>query len=1505
MTSTTDIFRTMMKRIFTTALAAVAFVMMSAQDRFPDNSIVGRWFSQSMCLSDAPRYVITDFGVKQDSLLLQTNAIQRVIDRAAENGGGVVVIPKGTFLSGSLFFKKGTTLVLEEGAILKGSDNIADFEVIDTRLEGQCLKYFAALVNAIDVDGFSITGKGTINGNGLRYWTSFWLRRTVNPKCTNLDELRPRLVYIADSRDVLIEGVRLENSPFWTTHLYKCERVRIYNADIFAPAAPVRAPSSDAIDIDACSYVHVKGCNISVNDDAIALKGGKGPWADQSPENGANEYIIIENCNFGFCHSALTCGSESIHNRNIIFRNSKVDKADRLLWLKMRPDTPQNYEYITVEGIEGNVRSFLYIKPWTQFFDLKDRKDIPMSYASDITMKNIELSCKKFFNVQSAPDQFLLKNFVFENLDIKAEHGEYDKNVIENFTLNNVSIRRDDLSEGFANPSKEYRPQVWWHWMNGNITQHGIQKDLEWFDRIGVGGVHIFDASFKTPQIVDKRLVYMTEEWKDAFNYAVTLADSLGMDVTVPSSPGFSSTGGPWVTSQDAMKKVVWREMEIVGGRKVNVELPEPYTIAGKFQNYGMKTSASTVDSEPVANRDYDEIGVVAVRLPDSYKTLKELGAKITSSGGDFTLEQLTNGDIADNVRLPAGKDGYAWIQYEFPQPQTIRSLSMINEKARDERHAYPATCRDSLQISDDGVNFTTVFGIPVGDAIQQTVSFKPITAKYFRLKYKNLVGVYHYSQRAKDPDPEFTNVPEFVLYPETRINHFEEKAACASAHDIELNPTPLPDDEICQEVVDVTSFVKDGRLVWKAPKGLWRIYRLGASLTGKQNHPAPPEATGFEVDKLDKEAWKRHFRNYLDMNKEALKGKLGSEGIRYVLVDSYEAGHQNWTPKMREEFIARRGYDPRPWYPVLTGLILKSTEESERFLWDWRKTIGELFEENYAVLDSLVKNEYGMAGCFVETHGNGRAFINDGMTVKRYAEIPMSEIWVQCKAGSQNRVREGIADIRESSSVSHVYGKKRVAAESFTVTGAGGEAYKFAPADLKWTADLELAHGLNMFVIHDSAHQPLDDVKPGVGLGVYGQWFNRHETWAELAGPWMDYLARSSFMLSQGMPVSDILWYYGEDNNITGLYGWTNPEVPAGYDYDYIDPSGLMDEISASEGKAVARCGKKYNVLCLDTNCARMSMPMLNKIAALAREGVIICGQIPQTPASMTESQEEFDAIVKDIWHSGRKNVYGGKLPAEVLAARQIAPDWTYTGAEELRVVHRSIDGGEIYWVCNPKTHSVPAEEGQNPVELSLRVKGLIPMKWHPETGEISEVTYRFEGDRTVLTLEFDQLEAYFIVLRDKTKSKEGKTVPTKNQTKICEFAIDGLGCWTENPETRYFSGTRSFKHTFDVPKFNGRLEINLGEVKNVAQIFIDGQEVSTLWKAPFTADISDYVKGKKKVELEIKVTNTWRNNLIGDSLKPVSERTTYTTFFYFFKEGDQLSPSGLFGPVNLIQVE
>lgn len=409
---------------------------------FPDGSPISNWFTTVRKVSPdqlGKRYVITDYGVGSDSTRVQTEAIQKVIDLATRKGGGVVVIPEGTFMSGALFFKPKTHLHLAEGAVLKGSNDIADYPKLPSRMEGQNLDYFAALVNAYQVDGFTISGKGTIDGNELRFWEAFWARRKENPNCTNLEVSRPRLVFIWKCNNVQVQDVKLHNAGFWTSHFYQCTNVKVLDTHIYSPYKPVKAPSTDAIDIDACTNVLIKGCYLSVNDDAIALKGGKGPWADRQPGNGANTNIIIEDCEFGFCHSALTCGSEAIHNRNIIMRNCHVSEADRVLWLKMRPDTPQLYEYIRVENIKGQAHSLLYVKPWTQFFDLQGRPDIPLSYSDHVSLKNIELTCDTFFDV--APSEHnKLSNFTFENLVVDSKNAAIDKTVVNGFTLKNVAV---------------------------------------------------------------------------------------------------------------------------------------------------------------------------------------------------------------------------------------------------------------------------------------------------------------------------------------------------------------------------------------------------------------------------------------------------------------------------------------------------------------------------------------------------------------------------------------------------------------------------------------------------------------------------------------------------------------------------------------------------------------------------------------------------------------------------------------------------------------------------------------------------------------------------------------------------------------------------------------------------------------------------------------------------------------------------------------------------------
>ena len=418
--------------------------MNEIREFFPDGTPIDAWFydAQLPTLESLGRqYILTEHGIRDDGKVYTTE-IQALIDAAYENGGGVIVVPAGTYMTGSLFFKQGVHLYVSENGVLKGSDDVSDYEVMMTRIEGESCVYFSALINADGVDGFTICGPGTIDGNGWRSWKAFWIRRTWNPECTNKDEQRPRLVFVSNSKNVVIAGVHLINSHFWTTHIYKCDHVKYLNCSICSSAEGVRAPSTDAIDIDVCTDVLIKNCYIEVNDDGVALKGGKGPWADTAEENGSNERIVIEDCVYGYCHGCLTCGSESIHNRNVIVRRNKVQHAVNLLWLKMRPDTPQHYEYITFEDIEGCVSNFINANPWTQFFDLKGRKDLPLSIAEHIIMRNCKCECGAYFNVKREDEQYRLSNFTFENLDIKAENTDFFEDAVENMIVQNVRVEQ-------------------------------------------------------------------------------------------------------------------------------------------------------------------------------------------------------------------------------------------------------------------------------------------------------------------------------------------------------------------------------------------------------------------------------------------------------------------------------------------------------------------------------------------------------------------------------------------------------------------------------------------------------------------------------------------------------------------------------------------------------------------------------------------------------------------------------------------------------------------------------------------------------------------------------------------------------------------------------------------------------------------------------------------------------------------------------------------------------
>lgn len=434
----------MLRRILLVVLVVVAVALKAnaAGDTFPDGTAMPAWFNDTSRVDIntlGRKYVITEYGVKNDSSLLQTDAIQRVIDLAASEGGGVIVVPEGTFLSGSLFFRQGTHLHICRGGVIKGVDVIKYYPLVKTRMEGQTLNYFAALINADGLDGFTITGPGTINGNGLRFWEEFWIRRKFNPDCTNLEALRPRLVYLSHCTNVQVQDVRLINSAFWTNHLYRCNHVKYIGCYIFAPTSGVKAPSSDAVDIDYCHDILISGCYMSVNDDAVVLKGGKGTFADKDPDNGPNYNVVVQNCIYGKVHGCLTLGSESLHDRNIVMRRCTFNNANRVLWLKMRPDTPQHYEYVSLDDLSGHCGSFLVIRPWTQFYKPEQRDDMPLSVCNNISVSNVDATCDNFFDVGTS-DKYRLTDFSFVNCNITDSTNAFDKSMIDNTKIKNLVI---------------------------------------------------------------------------------------------------------------------------------------------------------------------------------------------------------------------------------------------------------------------------------------------------------------------------------------------------------------------------------------------------------------------------------------------------------------------------------------------------------------------------------------------------------------------------------------------------------------------------------------------------------------------------------------------------------------------------------------------------------------------------------------------------------------------------------------------------------------------------------------------------------------------------------------------------------------------------------------------------------------------------------------------------------------------------------------------------------
>jgi hypothetical protein len=1065
------------------------------------------------------------------------------------------------------------------------------------------------------------------------------------------------------------------------------------------------------------------------------------------------------------------------------------------------------------------------------------------------------------------------------------------------------------IEEGFREPPNSARPRVWWHWMNGNISEAGIAKDLAWMKRVGIGGMQNFDVNISTPQVVPDRLAYMTPAWKKAFQFAAQQASELDLELAIAASPGWSETGGPWVKPEDAMKKIVWAETDIPGGQRFTGVLAAPPTVTGVYQSLqrGGQYGGNDVGiSIPAAHGD---IGVFA--YPVSSAALPAPAVLVAGSPVADTAA-LTDAELHTRLQVAGGTAAAPGVvELVFDSPQTVRSATLYMPN-------QVATFSDSallprLEVADGG-GWRLIAEMPLS-AIVTTASFAPVTARRFRLV---MAPNRDPARQAGSPPrhPRSVAIGELRLSGEARVDALETKTGNVIGKDYYApgNAGNVAEPGIpAAQIIDLTGKVgADGRLDWTPPKGNWRVVRLGWSLVGTVNHPAPVDATGLEVDKYDGEVVRRYMNTYLGMYRSATGDALiGATGLRALLTDSTEVGAANWTPRLLAQFVRLRGYDPTPWLPALTGVVIDSRARTDAFLYDFRRTLAELHAGEHYGTVAEVGRENGLK-VYAEALESRRPTLGDDMAMRSHADVPMAAIWTyKPEAGP---LVSAIADMKGAASVAHVYGRNLAAAESLT---SNSVYWGHAPSDLKRVIDLAFVTGINRPVIHTSVHQPVDDKLPGLALGPFGQFFNRHESWAEMARPWVDYLARSSFLLQQGRYVADVGYFYGEEGPLTELFGLKPvADAPTRHAYDFINPDALLTLLSVRDGAIVAPGGARYRLLYLGGTSARMTVPVLRALARLVDGGAMIAGNAPVATPSLADGPDEFKALVAQLWpQGGRRGVITGANVDAALAQIGVPAAFAHDGPadSEILFLQRRVDDGEIFFINNRK---VRAER----IEARFAVTGKRPEIWHADTGASTAVSYRIENGVTVVPLDLAPEDAVFVVFRSPA-TQPAMTVAASTLTKVA--ALDrgwqiafqpGRGApATTTPDTlapldasadagiRHFSGIATYSTSFALPhgvKPGAPLWIDLGKVGDLAEVSLNGKPVGSAWHAPFRVDIGSATR-KGRNRLVVRVANLWVNRLIGDA-QPGATKITWTATRPY-GPGAKLRPSGLIGPVTL----
>lgn len=1076
-----------------------------------------------------------------------------------------------------------------------------------------------------------------------------------------------------------------------------------------------------------------------------------------------------------------------------------------------------------------------------------------------------------------------------------------------------TSLRGESLAEGFRRPPMSARPQTWWHWMNGNVTKEGVTADLEAMKEIGLGGATLFDAGCGVPS---GPLKFASPEWYDHVRHAAAEARRLGLEICLPNCSGWSSSGGPWNPAANNMKELVRTERRYTGPRHVREKLPplpDPHGFAA-------------------------DIAVLAVPVPAAEHATMEKAKGVVTAPSRYVRE------IAFPEPFPA--DGLFFrIEHEW-----------LWEVGGDVK----------VEISDDGKNYTELMTADATLALRagfdRTERYRPfprdVNARFYRMTFAFRVIGLDKSDHKRLASAEVASVR---VGRAKSLSHLCDKTL-AKRMTVTADPdTADADQTVAKDAVRVLKPAADGTLDWHVPPGEWRVIRLGFAANGKKNHPASDFGGGFEVDKLSPSALDFHFEQYaanLVRHLGPLAGDVSS-GLAGILVDSYEIGPQNWTQGFEAEFRSRRGYDMTPYLPVLAGVVVGSVDESERFLADFRRTVADLFVAGYSGALAEKCRQYGLK-LWLEPYGNCPC---DDLEYGDPVDVPMGEFWSR-PAESERYV--GTGNVSIPGYLAHVWGRRYVAAEAFTAAPPSGGRWTTTPFVLKAQGDRAFTKGVNRLVFHRFCHQPYakggSTAAPGFTLGPYGIHLDRTQTWWKQGRPYMDYLARCQWMLQEGMHVADILFWHGEEvpsrsGHVVG-YPEDFPDypVPPGFKKDVCSTAALK-ALTVADGRIVAPGGTRYGMLVL-RDTPEMSAATLEAVGRLVDAGATVVAPRRPGKAIGLWRYPHGDAAIRsraaEIWAKGV--VTGGV--AEGIAARGLTPDVRCLSApegltDEVAWIHRSYAGGvEGYFVACPN-------ERTGDVTCSFRVDGREPELWDAESGAIGlkPKKWRRAGGRTEVTFTLPPSGSAFVVFRRPTAVASGgagtSAAPEDARTpepawrvtfpvgwytggaETTSVVMERLVDWTTlaDDDLRYFSGT--VRYETEIPAAEAaaalraktagrRVWLDFGDVKNFADVELNGTVFRTLWRPPFRVDVTDALKPGANA-LTVRVTNLWPNRMIGDERMCAPDcawagrrlekipafiregrpsptgRKTFATWYHWRKD-DELLPSGLLGPVRLL---